>query len=74
AQARGDVTAAVGGIAAARQAIAALAARIDPAEAKEMGAVAEQFGKALLRGDAAEARGATDRMRARAGAKVVKGD
>jgi hypothetical protein len=72
AQARGEVGEAVMGITQAMQAIAALAARVDPSEGEEMNAVTRQFARALVRGDGAEASGAADRMRARAGAKVVK--
>ncbi len=74
AQARGEVAGAVTAIADAMRALAALAARVDPKEAEEMSAVAEQFGRALLRGDAAEAMGAANSMRARAGAKIIKRD
>jgi hypothetical protein len=74
AEARGEVVEAVGGIMQAMQAIAMLAARLDPAEAREMSRVAEQFGRALLRGDAGEARNAAQTMRSRSGAKVVKED
>lgn len=74
AQERGAVADAVEGITRAMHALATLAARIDPAEAKEMSAVADQFGRALRRGDSGDARNAAEEMRARAGAKVVKGD
>lgn len=73
AQARGEVARAVAAITRGMQAMAALARGIDPNEASEMGAVARQFGRALLRGDAGEASAAADVMRARSGAKVVKG-
>ena len=74
AQARGETARAVTSITDAMRALAAFAARVDPKEAEEMSAVAEQFGRALLRGDAAEATGAADAMRTRAGAKVIKRD
>jgi hypothetical protein len=74
AEARGDLNGAVAGITRTMQAIAALAARVDPNEAREMSAVAEQFERALFRGDAAEAQSATEVMRERAGARILKGD
>lgn len=74
AEARGDKAAAIAGIFAAMQGLAALAARLDPNEATEMSAVVGQFARALSRGDSGEARSAADAMRGRAGAKVVKDD
>lgn len=74
AEARGEVAGAIQGITGAMQAIARLAARVDPAEGGEMSRVAEQFGRALLRGDEGEARASAERMRDRAGARVVKRD
>lgn len=72
AEARGDVAGAVAGITGAMRAIAALASRVDPREGAEMRAVADQFERALFRGDPGEAAGAAETMRERAGAKVVK--
>ena len=74
AQARGDLAAAVSGIARTMEALAALAARVDPTEALDMKAVTQQFARALVRGDVGEATGAADQMRARAGAKIVRKD
>jgi hypothetical protein len=70
---RGDHAGSVARIGAAMDRLAALADRLDPAEAVLMRTVAEQFRAALLRRDSAAARRTADVMFERSGAKWKKG-
>jgi hypothetical protein len=68
AQRRGDRTSAIAQITRAMRELAALAARLDPAEASAMAALAKQFEGALQGGDEPRAAESVERMRERSGA------
>jgi hypothetical protein len=69
---RGDPAATLEAMGAAMERLAALADRLDPAEAALMRAVAANFRSALLRGDVPQAKQGMDVMFERSGAREKK--
>lgn len=66
---RGDMAATMRAIGAAMEALARLADQLDPRDAMQMRAVAEQFQAALVRGDVPEAKQGLDTIFERSGAR-----
>jgi hypothetical protein len=69
---RGDMPAAIGDIGRAMDTLAALADRLDPAEALLMRTLAERFRSALVRGDQSSAKQVAATMFDRSGARERK--